>query len=209
MVGCDKPQTCTSQVLIDAECDLLVLDFLETQWLPSNLREERGDLSALKVLLICMADNSEQFLAAARGGVSGYLLNDASAADILSAVRVTAIGEAICSPKLCALLFDSISNTVDDGPVAHRPVLTFRQQQLVALMANGLTNKQIASRLCLSEFTVKNHVHRIMKQFNAESRSQAVSIIQSRGHRLNIKADLHETALRLPVSSASGPQCLG
>jgi transposase len=80
---------------------------------------------------------------------------------------------------------------------------------LVALIANGLTNKQIASRLCLSEFTVKNHVHRIMKQLRAESRSQAVSITQSRGYQLNIKSDLHETALRLPVSSASGPQCLG
>ena len=185
MVGSGKPETCTSQMLIDAECDVLVLDFLKTQWLPSNLRQERSDLSALKVLLICMANNSEQFLAAVRGGVSGYLLNDASAADILSAVRVTANGEAICSPKLCTLLFDSISNTVDDGPVAHRPALTLRQQQLVALMANGLTNKQIASRLCLSEFTVKNHIHRIMKQFNAENRSQAVGIIQSHGYQLD------------------------
>jgi two-component system response regulator DevR len=185
IVGCDKPQTCTSQMLIDAECDVLVLDFLETQWLPSNLREERSGLSALKVLLICMDDNSEQFLAAVRGGVTGYLMNEASAADIISAVRVTARGGAICSPKLCALLFDSISNAIEDGPVARPPVLTLRQQQLVALMANGLTNKQIASRLSLSEFTVKNHVHRIMKQFSAESRRQAVSIIHSHGYRLD------------------------
>ena len=131
IAGCGKPETCTSQMLVEAECEDLVLDFLETKWLPSNLRQERGDLSALKVLLICMIGKSEQFLAAVRGGVTGYLLNEASAADIISTVRATAKGTAVCPPKLCSLLFDRLSRTVDDGPVAHRPALTLRQQQLV------------------------------------------------------------------------------
>jgi DNA-binding NarL/FixJ family response regulator len=85
---------------MEVECDVLVLDFLEARWLPDNLRLERSNLSALKVLLICMTDKSEQFLAAVRGGVNGYLLNEASAADIISAVRAIAKGEAVCPPKL-------------------------------------------------------------------------------------------------------------
>jgi two-component system response regulator DevR len=197
IVGCRKPEACTSQMLVEVECDVLVLDFLEKKWLPTTLCQERGDVCRLKVLLICMTDESEQFLAAVRGGATGYLLNDASAADVISAVRATAKGEAICPPKLCALLFDSLSNSVDDGPVAHRPVLTLRQQQLVALMANGLTNKQIASRLCLSEFTVKNHVHRIMKHCKAESRSQAVGIIHSHGYRLDCASTNTNSALEI------------
>jgi DNA-binding NarL/FixJ family response regulator len=70
------------------------------------------------------------------------------------------------------------------GP-ASRPELTLRQQQLVSLVAQGLTNKEIASRLNLSEFTVRNHIHRILKQVDAESRSEAVDVIRASGFVLN------------------------
>jgi DNA-binding NarL/FixJ family response regulator len=66
-----------------------------------------------------------------------------------------------------------------------RPDLTFRQQQLVCLVAKGLTNKEIASRLNISEHTVKNHLRRIMKRADAENRSQAVEAIRSHGYSLN------------------------
>ena len=175
IVGCGRPETCTSQVLVEAGCEVLVIDFLETKWLPSNLRQERGHLSALKVLLICMADKFEQFLVAVRGGATGYLLNEASATDIISAVRAAGKGEAVCPPRLCALLFQRLSQATladESSSCLPRPPLTLRQQRLVALVANGLTNKEIASELNLSHFTVRNHVHRIMKQFRVESRSK-------------------------------------
>ena len=66
-----------------------------------------------------------------------------------------------------------------------RPDLTFWQQQLVCLVAKGLTNKEIASRLNISEYTVKNHVRRIMKRVDAESRSQAVGAVRAHGYSLN------------------------
>jgi DNA-binding NarL/FixJ family response regulator len=59
-----------------------------------------------------------------------------------------------------------------------------RQQQLVALVAKGLTNKEIASRLNLSEFTVRNHIHRILKQVDAGSRSEAVDVIRASGYTI-------------------------
>jgi DNA-binding NarL/FixJ family response regulator len=59
-----------------------------------------------------------------------------------------------------------------------------RQQQLVALVARGLTNKEIASQLDLSEFTVRNHIHRILKQVDAESRSEAVDVIRASGYTI-------------------------
>ena len=60
--------------------------------------------------------------------------------------------------------------------------LTLRQQQLTALVAKGLTNKEIAARLNLSEYTVRNHIYRIMKQVDARSRSRAVQMILSSGY---------------------------
>jgi DNA-binding NarL/FixJ family response regulator len=59
--------------------------------------------------------------------------------------------------------------------------LTYRQRQLVTLVARGLTNKEIAANLNLSEFTVKNHIHRIMKQVHAENRQEAVDVVRARG----------------------------
>jgi DNA-binding CsgD family transcriptional regulator len=62
------------------------------------------------------------------------------------------------------------------------PGLTIRQQQLISLVAQGLTNKEIASRLNLSEFTIKNHMHRIMKQVEAVNRHQAVEAARASGY---------------------------
>jgi len=63
--------------------------------------------------------------------------------------------------------------------------LTLRQQQLVSLVAKGLTNKEIAARLNLSEYTVRNHIHRILKQVDAESRSEAVETIRAFGYTIS------------------------
>jgi DNA-binding NarL/FixJ family response regulator len=132
--------------------------------------------------------NEEQFLAAARSGVTGYLLKDASASDVIAAVRAVFRGEAVCPPQLCSSLFRFVAHIVEEMPakrLAPRPDLTIRQQQLMALVAKGLTNKEIASRLNLSEFTVRNHIHRILKQVDAESRSEAVQTIRAHGYSIS------------------------
>ena len=113
------------------------------------------------------------------------MLKDASAADVLSAVRSVARGEAVCPPRLCLSLFKWIADEARElsgRESDSRPSLTVRQQQLVSLVARGLTNKEIASELNLSEFTVKNHLHRIMKQVDAESRHEAVESARAHGY---------------------------
>jgi DNA-binding NarL/FixJ family response regulator len=135
-----------------------------------------------------MEPDEEQFMAAVRSGVTGYLLQDASAADVLAAVRAVYRGEAVCSPQLCATLFRFVAHVVEETPVkrvASKPDLTLRQQQLVTLVAKGLTNKEIASHLNLSEFTVRNHIHRILKQVDAGSRSEAVETIRAYGYSIS------------------------
>ena len=187
VVGCSGPDGASPQTLSESQCDVLVLDFFDVRLLPTNLRLERNDLSSVKSLLIGMSSDSELFLAAVRGGVTGYLLKEASFLDVVAAVSVIFHGGAICPPELDALLFNFVSHAASSvviQPASERPKLTIRQRQLMALVAKGLTNKEIASRLNLSEFTVRNHIHRILKQVVADSRSHAVDIILSHGYSL-------------------------
>src|SRR6266481_7683728 len=135
-----------------------------------------------------MEPGEEQFIAAVRSGVMGYLLQDASASDVVAAVRAVYRGEAVCPPQLCSVLFRFVAQTTEEmllADSASRPDLTLRQQQLVSLVAKGLTNKEIASQLNLSEFTVRNHIHNILKQVDASSRSEAVQTIRAYGYSIS------------------------
>jgi DNA-binding NarL/FixJ family response regulator len=133
-----------------------------------------------------MQDDEEQFVAAVRSGVSGYLLSDASAGDVVAAIRAVARGEAVCPPRLCLALFRFVAQAAVETQAQIKQgsmhSLTIRQQQLISLVAKGLTNKEIASQLNVSEFTIKNHIHRIMKQVEVESRYEMVKAARASGY---------------------------
>jgi two-component system nitrate/nitrite response regulator NarL len=178
----------TARRVLDSQCDVLVIDSLETRWFPANIAHETGDRASFRVVVIAMDSNEEQFLAAVRSGVTGYLLQDASASDLVAAVRAVFRGEAVCPPQLCSTLFRFFAQMVREMPVqsaTSKPSLTLRQQRLIALVAKGLTNKEIASHLNLSEFTVRNHVHRILKRVDAVTRSEAVEAIRTHGYLIS------------------------
>ena len=183
---CDHAEA-TARRVLDSHCDVLVIDSLQTAWLPANIALDNGDHASFRAVVIAMDSGEEQFLAAVRSGVTGYLLQDASASDVVSAVRAVSRGEAVCPPQLCSILFRFVAQGARQTPLespTSRPDLTLRQQQLVALVAKGLTNKEIASHLNLSEFTVRNHIHRILKQVDAGSRSEAVETIRAHGYAI-------------------------
>ena len=142
-------------------------------------------VGAVKTILVGMDADEKQFLAAVRAGIMGYLLKDASTSDVIAALRTVSRGEVVCPAGLCSALFRFVAQTPEPSQRNAKPDLTLRQQQLVSLVAKGLTNKEIASQLNLSEFTVRNHIHRILKQVDAESRSQAVEAIRSHGYSLS------------------------
>lgn len=165
-------------------CDILLVDQASACAFPRNFITDLLALSPQKkAILFGMDDDPEVFLHAVRAGVSGYLLGDASAEDTIVAVRRVAAGEAVCPPKLCQHLFQFVAQMTREGSLilnqrlCLKLGLTARQQQILALLARGFTNKEIAGNLYLSEFTVKNHVHRIMRQLNAQSRYAAVQTV--------------------------------
>jgi len=183
-------QGCSTEAvheILDSQCDIVVLDDLHAaSLLGLHLLDRLQATGTVSVVLIDMQDDEKQFLAAVRSGVSGYLLSDAPASDVFSAVYAVARGEAVCPPRLCLALFRFVAgasrDTASQITPGHWHGLTIRQQQLVSLVARGLTNKEIASQLNLSLFTIKNHLHRIMKQVEVESRHEMVRAARGSGY---------------------------
>jgi len=183
IVGLGAPAATDSTEVEQSQCDVLLTDQFSAKTPNESLvfRDQWASLQG-EILLLGMEEDQDQFLAAVRAGATGYLLKDASAGDVIAAVRSISRGEAVCPPKLCMSLIKWMSGKTREelAPRAEaRPSLTLRQRQLVTLVAQGLTNKEIASQLNLSEFTVKNHLHRIMKQMDADTRHEAVESVRA------------------------------
>jgi len=146
--------------------------------------EVRRAIPGLKVVMIGMEDQRDTFLKAVRDGISGYVLKDASALEVAAAVRSVASHEAVCPPSLCMALFEQIAkpdSQTGSFVIRHNLGLTRREQQLVHMISHGLTNKEIATQLNLSEQTVKNHVHRLLRKLGANNRFGAVELCRQPG----------------------------
>ncbi len=165
--------------------DVLVLDSITVQLSDYELIAEISKKAPrVKVVLIDMDNDSEFFLDCVRAGAVGYLLKDASAADVIAGVRAVAQGQAVCPSQLSLSLFHTVAHQWTAVPSARIRLefgLTRRQQQLVPLIAQGLTNKEIASHLNLSEQTIKNHIHRMLRRVGASDRLQVVDMARYRG----------------------------
>jgi DNA-binding NarL/FixJ family response regulator len=170
-------------------CDVALLDFLDPKWMSIVRKQSQEKGKAIKTILIGMDAESAPFLEAVRCGVTGFLLKDASAADVTAAVRAVARGEASCPQQMCTLLFQTVAQMERNKQVkksTDKIGLTLRQQKLMKLVAKGLTNKEIVEELHLSEYTVKNHMSRIFKQLDAENRTKAVETVRECGYEVSL-----------------------
>lgn len=169
--------------LEDSRAEVVVTDSMQLILEGEHCLLEAGaERCAVQCLLIAMQDDPKQFMTAVRHGALGYVLQDASAADVVTAIRAVARGEAICPPRLVRYLFDYVvSRTADHLNKRARGQLglTRREQQLIPLIGRGLTNKEIANQLNLSEQTVKNHVHRILRKVGVEDRLRVFEACQT------------------------------
>ena len=156
---------------------------------PHNTRGEcsiipplRKALPTLKVVMIGMDPDKELFLRAVRDGIAGYVLKDATAPEVADAVRSVAENQAVCPAGLCQALFEYVARQPPAYPnllVKHHMGLTRREQQLVEMIGRGLTNKEIAVTLGLSEQTIKNHIHRMLRKVGASDRLAAAEMCRT------------------------------
>ena len=158
--------------------DLLLADSTFLSSSESNLIVRlRKLLPDLRLVMIGMDSDPDLFLQAVREGAQGYVLKDASAAEVAAAVRTVINREAVCPPSLISILFDTVARSQRAFPTAQvQRQLGFsrREQQLIHMISEGLTNKEIATRLGLSQQTVKNHVHRMLRKAGASNRLNIV-----------------------------------
>jgi two-component system response regulator DevR len=168
-----------------ANPDVVLCDSLATALsADSLLLEIKRNLPSARVLLFGMDPDPEKFLIAVQHGAAGYVLKDASAVDVCNAIRAVAQGEAVCPSSLCRFLFDHLANSATWQPgvqVRKNLGLTRREQQIVQLVSEGLTNKEIAARLFLSEQTVKNHLRHMLRKAGASDRLEAIERWRAQG----------------------------
>lgn len=131
VVGSDRKEACAPQKILESQSNVVVLDFVDLDWVKLTRGTKSAGRAQPRLLLVGMDSDFEQFLAAVRAGVTSYLLKDASTEEVLSAVRSTSAGLAICPPALCATLLQYVFSTTNCRPaVGVRPLLTPRQRRL-------------------------------------------------------------------------------
>jgi DNA-binding NarL/FixJ family response regulator len=139
--------------------------------------------SGVAVMLLTASEHDERIFAALRAGATGLLLKDAEPAELVRAVEVLARGEALLAPSLTRRLIDELASRPDARLPASELLdeLTAREREVVALVALGLSNAEIAERLVISPATAKTHVSRAMVKLHARDRAQLVVLAYQNG----------------------------
>jgi DNA-binding NarL/FixJ family response regulator len=138
-----------------------------------ELLAEPGD-PPTRVLVLTTFDLDEYVYDALHAGASGFLLKDAPTAELASAVRVVAAGDALLAPSVTRRLIAEVAGRGRAGGQERLDVLTPREREVLGLVARGLANREIAAELVLAEETVKTHVGRILAKLGLRDRVQAV-----------------------------------
>jgi DNA-binding NarL/FixJ family response regulator len=156
------------------------------------------DLAGVKVIILTTFETDEYVYQALRAGASGFLVKDCEPEDLIRAIRVVARGEALLSPSVTRRLIDNLARQGRAAGHAIRPVpghdlsrLTEREREILSLVAEGLSNDEIAVRLYLSPLTTKTHVSRVLAKLDARDRAQRVVIA-------------YETGLVIPGTASPG-----
>jgi DNA-binding NarL/FixJ family response regulator len=128
-----------------------------------------------KVVLLGLLESEENVLKLAEAGASGYVGPTAPLQELIATLEAIYKGEFECPPHINYALFSHLAHLAGEGSQAapNSPVLTMRERNVVELLSRNLTNKEIAASLCISEYTAKNHVQRILKKLGLHSRNLA------------------------------------
>jgi DNA-binding NarL/FixJ family response regulator len=147
----------------------------------SVCRELRSAMPGLACLMLTSFDDDDALLDAIMAGASGYVLKQIKGSDLVTAVRTVASGQSMLDPATTARLMNSLRDDSGKDPQEQAlAALSPREREILALIGEGLTNRQIGERLFLSEKTVKNNVSRLLGKLGVERRIQA-AVIASHG----------------------------
>ncbi|OQW33444.1 MAG: hypothetical protein A4E19_03325 [Nitrospira sp. SG-bin1] len=170
-------------VLRSGKVDVLMLEYeILCQNGETNVTRVFGLSSEVKILVVDVPDREQDILYCIEtGGASGYLIHNASVVDLVNNINAIIQGETLCSPRIASLTFDRISQLTRQREWVmneNTMNLTRREAEIVRLIEDGLSNKEIAVRLQIQVSTVKNHVHNILDKLQLHDRHSAVNYIK-------------------------------
>lgn len=139
-------------------------------------RDLRSRLPELACLMLTSFDDEDALLDSIMAGASGYVLKQIQGTDLVSAVRTVASGQSLLDPSATTKLMARLREGKQQEEPEALPGLTPREREILALIGEGLTNRQIGRRLYLAEKTVKNHISRLLAKLGVERRIQAAVI---------------------------------
>jgi DNA-binding NarL/FixJ family response regulator len=142
-------------------------------------REIRNELPDTKVLMLTSFAEEETVVAAVLAGAAGYVLKNVARARLLEALRSVARGESLLDSKVTRGVLEKL--VAGDGKKSERDVLTEREHEVLVLIADGATNKEIAAKLVVSENTARNHVSHILGKLGFSRRSEAAAYAVKKG----------------------------
>jgi DNA-binding NarL/FixJ family response regulator len=137
----------------------------------------------VKVVILGVLESDENILACAEAGVAGYVPREASLEDLIEAIECASRGELRCSPRMGATLLRLLALRAASSADHSSRTLTSREVEIVRLIEQGLSNKEIASRLGIQVATVKNHVHNLLEKLHVHRRAEAADRLRGRPER--------------------------
>jgi DNA-binding NarL/FixJ family response regulator len=161
--------------LVETRPDIVLLEAAAPR-MPAVVHAILSRVQDAKIVAFAIADEEQDAIRCAEAGVSGYVTREASIEELVTTIVRVARGEFPCSPRVAALLARRVSSLMaqrESGAVASS--LTIREREIIGLVDDGLSNKEIAHRLGIGLSTVKNHVHHILHKTRASRRTQAAA----------------------------------
>ncbi|NLG96075.1 MAG: response regulator transcription factor [Chloroflexi bacterium] len=137
------------------------------------IREIRKNQPEIRFIILTVYDNDEELFEGLRAGAKAFLLKDVSRDELISVIRAVAAGKAHLQPELTSVLLDHLAELESGDQTA--ATITPRERSVLRLLADGASNKEIASELMISEHTVKSHVAKIFVKLEARDRAEAVA----------------------------------
>ncbi len=140
-------------------------------------RRIRELLPETKILMLTVSDDEEDLYESIKAGANGYLLKEISVQEVAEAIRAVVQGQSLISPSMASKLLDEFNSLARQAAERDRlqtPMLTSRELEVLRQVARGITNKEVAEQLYISENTVKNHVRNILEKLHLHSRMEAV-----------------------------------
>jgi two-component system response regulator NreC len=144
-------------------------------------RQIKARFPAINILVLTMHRSEEYFFEALKAGASGYVLKSADTNDLVHALRIVARGEVFLYPAMAKQLLQGYLHLAHEADAPGQPTLTAREKEILRLLAEGYSNKEIAERLVISPSTVHSHHANLMKKLNLESRHDLIQYARQRG----------------------------